>query len=313
MDSEKCITNSRVNKFSSIKPLSLRELGKKHPFKARDLEILNTKKVLASICSRILYTLCIYLFLLGFFLAYMKLLFHFDIMDDYPRVRGLDSPLSLNPGISVVPTPSDRTSLVHVRISNPVSYSSLVDEMTAYLIYYQFHFTGGMYANCEDLRNYLNPRRSCRYNLDAAGPCNLKNGFGFFRGQPCFAVKLNRIYGWLPDPVANATGVQVKCEGLTRVDSDYLGRVCYYDMDSLKSYGSGQTDDEWCHRDYGIFSPVFYPFINQGNYHSPLVFVQFRNPKRHVVIWIKCYAIAKNIRVDVAENEGSVVFQLLVE
>ncbi|KAA0194885.1 Sodium/potassium-transporting ATPase subunit beta-1 [Fasciolopsis buskii] len=303
----------QFDRLIPVKPLSLTELIRRHPFEERDLEILNTRKNLKSICSRMLYTLCIYLFVIAFFAAYMKLLFYFDIMDDYPKIRGLESPLSLNPGVSVVPTPSDRTSLVHVRITNPVSYNSLVDEMTAYLTHYQYHFTGGMYANCEDLRNYLNPRRSCRYNLDASGPCNLKSGYGYFRGQPCFAVKLNRIYGWLPSPVANATGVKVKCEGVTQMDSERLGRVCYYDMDLLKSYGSGQTDDEWCRRDFGIFSSIFYPYINQGNYQSPLVFVQFRNPKRYVIIWIKCYAIAKNIIVDVNKNQGSIVFQLLVE
>ncbi|VDP67435.1 unnamed protein product [Echinostoma caproni] len=277
-------------KPSAFKYTDHSELTRRYAFRSEDLEMFDLRNVFKSICSRMLYTMCLYLFVFGFFLGYMKLLFYFSIMNDYPRLTGNNSLLRMNPGVSVVPTPSDRTSLVHVRPSNPVSYSSLVDEMTAYLSYYQYHFTGGMFANCEDLRGYLNPRRSCRYNLD-----------------------LNRIYGWLPDPVPNATGVQVKCEGLTQVDADHLGTICYYDMDSLKAYGSGQSDKEWCRRDHGIFNSVFYPFINQGNYQAPLVFVQFRNPKRHVVIWIKCYAIAKNIRVDVNRNEGSVVFQLLVD
>ncbi|KAF7262173.1 hypothetical protein EG68_00543 [Paragonimus skrjabini miyazakii] len=243
----------------------------------------------------------------------MKLLFYFVILHDFPTLTGKSSQLKMNPGISVVPTPSVLTSLVHIRVADPVSYSALVDETAAFLSHYQSHTSGGMFANCEDLPGFLNPRRSCRFNLDASGPCNLKNGFGYFRGQPCFAVKLNRIYGWLPSPISNSTGVRLKCEGLTETDVAYLGKVCYYDMDSLRHHNAMEPPLNWCDRDFGVFHSMFYPFLNQANYHSPIVFVQFRAPKRYVVIWIKCYALANNIEVNIDRNEGSMVFQILVD
>ncbi|GAA36767.2 Sodium/potassium-transporting ATPase subunit beta-2 [Clonorchis sinensis] len=273
----------------------------------------NFTVILKSIFTRMAYTLCIYTAVIILFFVYMYVLFYFTILPDHPRITGYSNLLQLNPGIAIVPNPSVRTTLVHVRVSDPVSYSSMVDEMTALLTHYQTHTAGGMFTACEKKRGYVHFRRVCRYSLDAGGPCNLKNGFGFFRGQPCFVVKLNRIYGWLPDISTNVTGVQVKCEGLTETDAAYLGKVCYYDMDSLQRHDGLHRDAEWCDRDYGIFNQMYYPFLNQGHYQSPIVFVQFRNPKRYVVIWIKCYAIAKNVHVNLEQNEGSMVFQLLVD
>ncbi|KAA3680102.1 sodium/potassium-transporting ATPase subunit beta [Paragonimus westermani] len=260
-----------------------------------------------------LYILCSYSVLLLIFTAYMRLLFYFTVRLNAPRLTGQSSMLKLNPGISVIPNPSVLTSLVHIRVSNPASYSALVDEMAAFLTHYQTHIAGGVFAHCEPVLGFVSPRVSCRYNLDAGGPCNMKSGFGYFRGQPCFAVKLNRIYGWLPSPLANATGVRLKCEGLTETDAAYLGKVCYYDMDSLRYHGPLKHQSEWCDRNFGVFNSMFYPFLNQANYQSPVVFVHFISPKRYVVIWIKCYAEARNIQVNLNRNEGSVVFQIMIE
>lgn len=262
---------------------------------------------------KLIYYISFYVIICILFIIYMYSLFYFTILADYPKLTGLHNQLKLNPGLSIIPNSNRLTSLIHFYTSNPVSYSSMIDEMTGFLSYYQYHIIGGMFESCEMNPKLLNMRRPCRFNLDSSGPCNLKNGYGYYEGKPCFIIKLNRIYGWLPIPLNNYTNILLKCEGLTKLDSDYLGKICYYDSDSLKQYHSLNNDIDWCYKNYGIYDSMFYPYLNQAGYQSPLVFVHFLNPKRHVIIWIKCYALAKNIHVNIHSNEGSIVFQILVD
>ncbi|KAH9499769.1 Sodium/potassium-transporting ATPase subunit beta-2 [Bulinus truncatus] len=58
---------------------------------------------------------------------------------------------------------------------------------------------------------------------------------------------------------------------------------------------------------------AFYPYTNQKDYRSPLVFVKFLNVTRNVGIMVECVALDRNIRVDKSEKEGSVHFELLVD
>ena len=32
------------------------------------------------------------------------------------------------------------------------------------------------------------------------GDCTLENNYGYKEGKPCILLKLNRIYGWNPEP-----------------------------------------------------------------------------------------------------------------
>ena len=38
-------------------------------------------------------------------------------------------------------------------------------------------------------------------------PCSKPEAFGYIRGFPCIALKMNRIYGWEPEPYYNVTEV----------------------------------------------------------------------------------------------------------
>jgi sodium/potassium-transporting ATPase subunit beta len=39
----------------------------------------------------------------------------------------------------------------------------------------------------------------CREEL-FQGDCTLDNNYGYREGKPCILIKLNRIYGWKPEP-----------------------------------------------------------------------------------------------------------------
>ena len=74
-------------------------------------------------------------------------------------------------------------------------------------------------------------------------------------------------------------------------DKDNIGEIKYYPQQG--------------------FPLEYYPYKKQENYRSPLVFVQFTNPKSHIGLMIECKAYAKNIRIDQMEKQGSVHFELL--
>lgn len=61
------------------------------------------------------------------------------------------------------------------------------------------------------------------------------------------------------------------------------------------------------------FPMSYYPYRNQKDYRSPLVFVKFNNVTSHLGLMIECKALAKNIEVDRSEKEGSVHFELLMD
>ena len=40
--------------------------------------------------------------------------------------------------------------------------------------------------------------------------CSKPEKFGMYHGQPCLMIKLNKVYGWEPEPYYNITEVSVK-------------------------------------------------------------------------------------------------------
>ena len=117
--------------------------------------------------------------------------------------------------------------------------------------------------------------------------------FGYGDG-PCVAIKLNKIYSWLPEayqaasdypqvvkqvverlppqsPLAAAdrSGIFVKCEGEYSADVDALrnSTIAYYSFDA---FGNATTTE------VGALPFFYFPFLNQPGYVSPHVFVHFR-------------------------------------
>ncbi|UYV70204.1 ATP1B1 [Cordylochernes scorpioides] len=142
-----------------------------------------------------------------------------------------------------------------------------------------------------------------------ASPCNSQNGYGFSQGKPCIVVKLNRIYGWVPkgyeqdklpsDMPENIksnydpTKVYISCNGSEASDRDNMGDIEYLPNQSIASY--------------------YFPFQNQKNYMSPLVFIHFLSPVKNQIVQVRCRAWAANIQYNTKDNLGSTQFSLLID
>jgi sodium/potassium-transporting ATPase subunit beta len=157
-------------------------------------------------------------------------------------------------------------------------------------------------------------KKVCRFNLGDLQACKKETNFGYTAGQPCVLIKLNRIFGWTPEPyasedelpadvkaaLANATPkktwnrnlIYVTCAGQDNVDKEHMGPI--------KIYPEG-------------FGFQYYPFRNSPGYLSPLVMVQFLNPSPGVLLNIECKAWAKNIQHSRLERLGQVHFEIKVD
>lgn len=171
----------------------------------------------------------------------------------------------------------------------------------------------------------------CNFNYNdilAITPCSPGNQFGFLNTGPCIAVKLNRIYGWIPrvyekleqlpqeiketlsqldqfEQVINEN-IFVKCDGEYSHDKDALmnATITYYSVGSKKLNVENKL---------GLVPVYYYPFYNQPGYESPLVFVQFEIP-HFQLINVVCRAYAANIdSADKLNMRGMVKFQLYIE
>jgi len=154
----------------------------------------------------------------------------------------------------------------------------------------------------------------CRFKVENiekfCGP-----NFGFDRGHPCILLKLNKIYGLVPDfyndtaalpeslpegvrtrmasaPVKNQ--VWVDCKGENAADREGLGSV------------------EYLPKEAG-FSEIFFPYTNQAGYQSPIVAVKFSpTAQPGQLLHIECRAWAKNIGYNRRDRMGIAHMELVV-
>ncbi|KAL3307702.1 ATPase, Na K transporting, beta, partial [Cichlidogyrus casuarinus] len=119
----------------------------------------------------------------------------------------------------------------------------------------------------------ISARKSCVFDLEWANRCNVFRSFGYMDGCPCVALKLNPVYGWLPDVYEGKLGPEVRCDGKHDVDRQLLAHT------SIKYYDARDQPDKY----FGVFPHYYFPYLAQENYNNPLVFVEFCMPPRYTL------------------------------
>lgn len=157
----------------------------------------------------------------------------------------------------------------------------------------------------------------CKFPLESLGPCSGSDAnFGYDKGEPCILLKLNRIYGLVPeyyttaeaaptednmpqevkDRITKATNknqVWVSCRGENAADTESMGQFSFYPAD-------------------GGFEDKYFPYQNQDNYQSPIVAVKFKGTTTGQFIHVECRAWAGNINYDKRDRAGIAHFELMV-
>jgi sodium/potassium-transporting ATPase subunit beta len=232
-----------------------------------------------------------------------------------PKWKLDSSFIGTNPGLGFRPISSntDEGSLIWYDPKNETTVAKWVDLIDEFLAPYMKDQNGDNFENC-DFDKPANESKVCQVDLKDFGDCSRQNSYGYKSASPCVFLKLNKIYGWVPEYYTNAT------DEMKEYDSDFARMVDKKGSDRqfwLSCSGEKPVDRENS-RDFKYFPsqgfPSFYfPYTNTKNYLSPLVAVQVLNPTPNVIISIECRAWAANMKYKGGDRdrEGSVHFEIL--
>uniref|UniRef100_A0A1B0GI31 Putative sodium/potassium-transporting atpase subunit beta-2 n=1 Tax=Lutzomyia longipalpis TaxID=7200 RepID=A0A1B0GI31_LUTLO len=223
-----------------------------------------------------------------------------------PKWKMNKSLIGTNPGLGFRPLPPE-------------------ENVESTLIWYKVYKTPGLTPgrgqniyNC-DYQRPPPPGQVCDVEIKSWTPCTQENNYNYHKSSPCVFLKLNKIYGWIPEYYNDShylpdgmpqqlkdlvreeevktphtlNTIWVSCEGENPADIENVGPVRYYPRQGFPGY--------------------FYPYENSEGYLSPLVAVHFVRPVRGIIINIECKAWAKNIHHDRKERIGSVHFELMID
>lgn len=218
----------------------------------------------------------------------------------------------LSAGLDFRPRPPDvRSTLISYRGTQHEDYAywerQLVDFLSVYKKKGQITGAGQNIYNC----NYTSPPpgKVCDVDVTKLKPCIEENHFSFHKSSPCIFLKLNKVYGWVPEPYRDsdvlpeempnqlkqvirtkrAPGpmVWVWCQGASAADAEWLGPLSL-----LPEPG---------------FPVHYFPYNNAEGYLSPLVALHVRNPRQGILLRVVCRAWARNL------PRASTYFELMVD
>ena len=158
--------------------------------------------------------------------------------------------------------------------------------------------------DCSNGRPVQDPSKVCHFDLDLIpmSGCVYRIEYGYEDGTPCIVFKLNRIFGWEPEPedslieqVGNETvaGVEIECYGVNEDDKENIGFIEYQPINYFPKY--------------------YFLYLGQDGYRDPLVFAMFDTPEKNVIIMVECIAKAKNLNYQGLNREAFVRFELLID
>lgn len=241
----------------------------------------------------------------------------------YPKWQLEHSLIGTNPGLGFRPMPATikEGAMIHYNAANKTAVKEWVERINEFLEPYrdQTLLPGG--GKNQVICDFTNPPAQgnvCAVDVARLGPCNIEEGYGYNKSAPCIFIKLNRIYGWVPDlyddvndlpdsmptdlvdhikslPEKERKQVWVSCNGVSPADIEAIGPLQFFPHRGLPAY--------------------FYPYTNQLGYLSPLVVVNFARPAVKQSINLECRVWAKNIvyRGGLRDRQGSVSFILLID
>jgi len=247
---------------------------------------------------------------LAAFFAGLLAVFLFAFTDDNaPLLVGSHSILPPNPGMGFRPRPDVEKTLIKFTKSDNSTYKDYIKDMNEFLNpakktdTYMRGQTDAHYKDCAvdpPPSNVTYLSDTCKFRVDEYAnvmrECVDAN-YGFEEGTPCFAIKFNKIFEFVPKLTEDSAVdyLQVKCEGEHLADKDNVGPLEYYPKAGVDLY--------------------YWPFMGQKRYISPLIFVKMTKPQTGVLIQVVCKPVnAANIKQDKMYNgDGRVTFEVLID
>ncbi|XP_059098980.1 sodium/potassium-transporting ATPase subunit beta-like [Tigriopus californicus] len=266
-------------------------------------------------------------------------------MDNYtPRLQTSMSYIGQNPGLGYRPMKNDEdpySSLIWFRHGGAGNWGDLKANLDYFLSKYEpgsFANAGASQTKCHWDRSPLERQEACEFNkewLSDQGSdikCISEENYGYYHGKPCILLKLNKIFGWFPDPYYNVTEVEnhpdipdslknhIRStweENCRNKGPEKEERCPQLNMVWLDCNGEEDPDKEnigvVSYTPWRGFPGYFFPYWNQLGYLQPVVMVQLKNPTPGVLINIECKAWAKGLEHDRTRRRGLVHFEFLMD
>merc|ERR1711970_169118 len=276
-----------------------------------------------------------YACLAGFWAVMLFIFFQF-IDKDQPYWQQDNSRIGRSPALGVRPKQVDKlidSSMIIFNMGQGKNepddpykipgWYGWADRTTKYLESYTNEKKKGIDCETKD-RNLNDLDEFCLFKMSTLGVCNGVKpndvNFGYEEGKPCILLKLNKIYGLVPDwynstaivekeakktkdmpqevkdriaVATNKNKVWISCKGENAADTEGMGDITMYPTD-------------------GGIPEQYFPYTNQENYQSPLVAIKFNNPRPGQFLHIECRAWARNIGYNRRDRAGIAHFELMV-
>lgn len=247
----------------------------------------------------------------------------FLVLDrDIPILAATNSHINLRPYLTVLPRPDSLSSLIGYRNTKRYSYGRYVHDLFGFVQSYERHMEESWLLDCTNHVSYVHHSRySCKFPLDISNiGCHIGNHFGYASLDPCVLLHINKVLGWIPEFPGNSFNrsyrwgyptIKIKCEGIGDFDKENIGRIHYYDEESILRRSPRNSLDYSI--DYGQIRHYYFPYKKQRSYQNPFVWVKFYGTLRSVVIMVRCWATTKTIDEKPDTEDGYVKFELLID
>ncbi|OXA46560.1 sodium/potassium-transporting ATPase subunit beta [Folsomia candida] len=278
---------------------------------------------------------------LAAFFGLMLYIFYQTLDINKPKYQLGDSLIGSNPGVGFRPQPDQDknvdSTLIWFKRGDRDDFKFWSEQLKSYVE--EARKTAG--KNCDFGADKASDKEACQVIVDEKkfGNCTVATDFGYKDGSPCVLIKLNRIYGWKPEPFGPArfseaefkkaiddkansdakfpkilkTAIEKKLQEVnTEAAKEDVAKSVWINCDG-ENPADRENMGKISYAPMQAIQSFYFPFMKQPNYVSPFIMVQFESVTRGVLINIECKAYAKNIFPDRASRTGSVHFELMVE
>lgn len=242
----------------------------------------------------IFYT-CAYIFLASFFVGMLSVFLYGYVQYKSPSRTGEQSVLMNKAGVDFCPRPNRFNTFIQL-----ATYQSQKNQryLSGVKLLFDNYINNETNSLCGTAPQPTDPDIPCRFPLSELGSCADPTKALIEERNPCIYLKINRIYGWLPD-ISNSSFLpspMIECTGVNALDKENLGEPKYYPEYEAPN---GQK--------YGRISNNYFPFLNQPGYQTPLVGVQFPSIRKNTVTLIECQMVG------VKNSASGTTFELTVD
>ncbi|XP_015608295.1 sodium/potassium-transporting ATPase subunit beta-2 [Cephus cinctus] len=233
--------------------------------------------------------------------------------------------IGTNPGLGFRPMPPSanvESTLIWYKGSQRENFKHWVESLEKFLeVYIKPGLTPGRGANIHncDYNQLPASGQVCDIDVKNWDPCIVENSFNYHKSAPCIFLKLNKIYGWVPEFYNDTETLPQK---MPRELKEYIHSLKISDPRQLNTIwvsceGENPADQENIGPVHILprrgFPGYFYPYENSEGYLSPLVAVHFERPRSGILINVECKAWARNIHHSRNDKLGAVHFELLID